>query len=409
MRRIIMGFFKKSFSLMAVFFFLLPGLIRAENSTPVDISKWFNNDAIASEGKINDGDFDGGGFTYPKEQLPSAGIVEFKAIKFIFPSARDSVKNNIMCKGQIITLPGLKANAVYFLGASAGKSFIENFNLVYTDGTADPVKVGLSDWCVEPLYNESAAVKASLRYTGKDKEPTPCNIWIQKIAVPHPEKTVATLVLTANPGMHIFSISLAGGTTGQLPDQKSELSAVNTLSVSKDGKFVLDALFNNKGIASKDKLQAGNFDGGGFSFPSEELPKGKISADGIDFNLKISDSANDNIKCGSQNLDLKGAVKGTVLGIAASAEYGNYKDMISVIYADKEKVDIDFGLSDWCAESAGFGEKELVQFPYRYSPTGPDAVKAKIWFSKIPLKNKPVSTIILPGNEHIHIFGMTVK
>ncbi len=280
-----MKLIQKSYKLISLLLILLPAFVFAEKSTPIDLTKWFNNDAIASESKINDGSFDTGGYTFPKEQMPASGAVTFKKINFIFPSYKDSEKNNIQCKGQTITLPALKADTIYFLGASEGKSYSENFNLTYTDGTEDAVKVGLSDWCVEPVYNESSAIKSAFRYTGKEKDPVACNIWIQKVQVPHPEKTLLKMILSATPGMHIFSISLAGGTTGQPGDQKIVALPENIVSVTKDGKLILDNTFNCKGFTSKNNLQAGNFDGGGFSFPSEEL-KEKISSENIDFNIK---------------------------------------------------------------------------------------------------------------------------
>lgn len=396
-----------SFSISLLFLFLIISTNYADSKIikPVNISKYFNNDGIASKDNMKHGDFDTGGYTYPQEELPAIGsVLKVKGIKFLFSSHKQKPYNNIQCKGETLKLPGIKANIIYFLGASHGGNFKENFNLVYKDGTEELIQVGLSDWCALSQFGELIGIKANYRYSGENKEELPCVMWVQEIILKHPEKKVFRLILPTKENMHIFAITLSRS------KKSLKASRLKTaVSVDNNGIFNLKKLFNNQGLASEKNKMSGDFDGGNYSYPSEQLPTGKIKIDNIYFYFHNTGKDDDNIKCMKQKLVMSKKIKGNILYILGSAEYGNHKGKLRIIYTDGRSQYVDFGLTDWCSQKPAYGEVEALETDQRYTPKGVEDLKTRIWVSKIHIKKKNIKAIVLPANSHMHIFAVTIK
>src|SRR3954449_5008596 len=73
----------------------------APNPVPVPLDGLFDNDGIDTA-TTHDGNFDGSGYTFPAEGLPS-GPTTVDGVPFAFPTAAG--KNNIVAMGQQIPLP----------------------------------------------------------------------------------------------------------------------------------------------------------------------------------------------------------------------------------------------------------------------------------------------------------------
>ncbi len=372
---------------------------------PVDISRWFNNDGIASVENMKHGDFDGGGCTYPAEEIYVSGsVLNVQGVKFLLSGNKKKANNNIQCKGQTLRLPKVNADKLYFLGSSHGGNYKENFNVVYSDGTEELIKVGLSDWCVKPQFNEITAVKAKFRYSGKEKQDLPCSIWLQEVVLRHPEKKISRLILPTKENMHIFAITYGKGKKSL----KSEPSG-KAIKVNNSGIVYIKSFFNNQAIASKDDKTSGDFDGNKYYYPAEGLASGLISVKNIPFKFYNTGKANDNIKCKKQKLILAKQVKGSSLYILGSAEFGNQQSRLKIIFTDGRSQYFDLGLTDWCSQEPAYAEDKALEAGYRCTPKGIENLKTKIWLVTLPLKKKNIKAILLPDNEHMHIFAMTIK
>ncbi len=128
---------------------------------PINLSEYFNNDGISYDNLKCDGDFDGKGCTYPAEELPeSNSLIAVDGVPFYFSSKEVGCKNNMIFEGQVILLPEDYYMSLFVLGAvegQNGEAFEESLTFSFNDGKYDSVYVGLSNWLLEPIYNERIA------------------------------------------------------------------------------------------------------------------------------------------------------------------------------------------------------------------------------------------------------------
>src|SRR5688500_17290615 len=106
---------------------LLASLLTASASTasaadapqpiPVPIDSPFTNDGIDSAADRT-GDFDGSGYAFPAEALPS-GQVTADSVPYLFPEHSQSRPNNVVALGQRIDLPKGRYLTAHFLVASS--------------------------------------------------------------------------------------------------------------------------------------------------------------------------------------------------------------------------------------------------------------------------------------------------
>src|SRR4051795_13529459 len=69
----------------------------------VPIDRYFDNDGIDSAA-ARDGNFDGSGYAFPAEALPT-GQITVDGVPYAFPSAAPGVRNNAVAMGQRVDLP----------------------------------------------------------------------------------------------------------------------------------------------------------------------------------------------------------------------------------------------------------------------------------------------------------------
>jgi hypothetical protein len=88
---------------------------------PVDLSGACNHDGIATAAHPDDGNFDGGGWSYPAEELSPAGAATLAGTPMEFPSGADGELNTIEADGQSVALPALQAK-MQAIPLDAGKA-----------------------------------------------------------------------------------------------------------------------------------------------------------------------------------------------------------------------------------------------------------------------------------------------
>ncbi|MFJ1749420.1 alpha-L-fucosidase [Streptomyces sp. NPDC088116] len=177
-------------------------------AVPVPLERWFDNDGIDTE-DARGGDFDGSGYTFPGEELPS-GEVEFGGIGYLFPPSAAGARNNIVALGQRIELPAGRYLSGHFLVACSYGAASGTVTVHYADGSTSTAALGGPDW-----YVGTGGLAAPYRYgpTGA-KDPHRVVIAASEIAVdPGREAVALTLPVTrpAEPdasSLHVFALSL---------------------------------------------------------------------------------------------------------------------------------------------------------------------------------------------------------
>jgi len=182
---------------------------------PVPLDGLYDNDGIDTA-SARGGDFDGSGYTFPGEELPT-GRVEVDGIPFLFPSSVASAKNNVVAMGQRIELPqGRYLSAVFLTSGSYGNAS-GNATVHYADGSTTTAGLGGADW-----YAAGGSLSAPYRYQpdgGKDQHSVgigTSEVWLD----PQREAVALTLPVT-NPAeagrtsLHVFALTLQPAAQGR--------------------------------------------------------------------------------------------------------------------------------------------------------------------------------------------------
>ncbi|WP_405987888.1 alpha-L-fucosidase [Streptomyces sp. NBC_00986] len=182
---------------------------------PVPLDDLYDNDGIDTT-TARGGDFDGSGYTFPGEELPT-GRVEVDGIPFLFPSSTAGAKNNVVALGQRVELPqGRYLSAVFLTSGSYGNAS-GNATVHYADGSTTTAGLGGADW-----YAAGGTLSAPYRYRPDGTEDQhgvgigTSEVWLD----PQREAVALTLPVT-NPAeagrtsLHVFALSLQPAAQGR--------------------------------------------------------------------------------------------------------------------------------------------------------------------------------------------------
>ena len=182
---------------------------------PVPLDGLYDNDGIDTA-SARGGDFDGSGYTFPGEELPT-GRVEVDGIPFLFPSSAAGAKNNVVAMGQRVELPqGRYLSAVFLTSGSYGNTS-GSATVHYADGSTSTAGLGGADW-----YAAGGSLSAPYRYRPDGTEDQhsvgigTSEVWLD----PQREAVALTLPVT-NPAeagrtsLHVFALSLQPAAQGR--------------------------------------------------------------------------------------------------------------------------------------------------------------------------------------------------
>ncbi len=198
-----------------------------------DLSKGFNLDGITEEGEFFDGDFDGGGHTFPAPVVPpytdlpalpsgmwlgglKPGPDSQRRISFKWGGKDLASKNFVECRGQRLELtpPGAKPTGKYrfihLLASSTGAATGGGMKVVFqepTSQTADLLSFGAEPWTEVTTVKTPIGFLARRRHTRSGVERVPVALYHYTIKIGEARTPVA-LVLPNAPEIKIAAITL---------------------------------------------------------------------------------------------------------------------------------------------------------------------------------------------------------
>ncbi|MFJ8361974.1 alpha-L-fucosidase [Streptomyces sp. NPDC093984] len=199
---------------------------------PVPLDALYDNDGIDTAAGRG-GDFDGSGYTFPGEELPT-GRVEVDGVPFLFPSAAAGARNNVVALGQRVELPKGRYLSAFFLTAGSYGSASGTATVHYSDGSATTAGLGGADW-----YAAGGTLSAPYRYRpdgARDEHRVgigTAEVWID----PQREAVALTLPVT-NPAqagkasLHVFALTLQPVAQGRALALRDAHSTASLLSSS---------------------------------------------------------------------------------------------------------------------------------------------------------------------------------
>lgn len=111
-------------------------------SLPIDLP--FDLDGTSADGNRADGDFDGGGRTFPAELMPEA--IEVNGLKFRLGPSTDGSANVLAARGQRISLPVGPFNRVYVLASAVGGDLTSRIAFERTGSKPTTAPFRVQEW-----------------------------------------------------------------------------------------------------------------------------------------------------------------------------------------------------------------------------------------------------------------------
>ncbi|MBE1560296.1 glycosyl hydrolase family 95 catalytic domain-containing protein [Nonomuraea africana] len=189
----------------------LPPIPPPGPTTPVDLSAHLDNDGVSAHENMNDGDFDGSGYTYPAEELPQPGPFTHEGLTFLFPAYGDGVRNNVTGRGQTITVPAGRYAKVRMVGAANSGAVTASLTATYADGSTAQVPFTMPDWGGQPGAGVTEVLRCTHRHGRSGAHTLRVGLFEVQVALaPAKELRSLTLPTLTRPQLHVFALSVEG-------------------------------------------------------------------------------------------------------------------------------------------------------------------------------------------------------
>ncbi|RKS80443.1 putative alpha-1,2-mannosidase [Motilibacter peucedani] len=175
---------------------------------PQDLSSAYDVDGVATANARNEGNFDGGGWSFPAEQLPAGGVGVAAGGAYRFPDTTGTAKNFVSTHGQTIALAPAKYSALDLLVSAHNGDFTGPATVHYSDGTTSTVQLAATDWAAgAPRLGEGTALSASERYyVDGGGDGLTVHIWHDRLAVDATKQAVS-ITLPDQPFLLVYAMS----------------------------------------------------------------------------------------------------------------------------------------------------------------------------------------------------------
>jgi beta-glucosidase len=191
---------------------------RSDDTTTVvpygKVADAYNNVGISADDDPAAGNLDPGGYSFSATQLAAVGYtpgatVTAGGLTYTWPNTQPGHPDNISAAGQVIQIQGT-GGKLGLLGTGVGSSHSGTVSLTYTDGTTADVPITFPDW-----YSNAASGNSQLAVTtAKWNRPPGDTLGDHKVSLYttggalDSGKTVATITLPADSGIHVFAITV---------------------------------------------------------------------------------------------------------------------------------------------------------------------------------------------------------
>jgi hypothetical protein len=168
----------------------------------------------------------------------------------------------------------------------------------------------------------------------------------------------------------------------------------------------LDHHFNNKAINYNEEVT--DIDGTFRGFILDANDEGSLSLIQRHYDLWYKMTGPDNIVCCSQIIDFpKSEFSGIML--LCCAVWGEYCEKVTLEYVDGSREEQFVHFSEWSIKTPSSAEIEVFELSAFDSGLMRGIGKAYLFSQKITLpKNKMLRSLVLPDNQHCHVFSITL-
>jgi predicted alpha-1,2-mannosidase len=232
-----------------------------------------------------------------------------------------------------------------------------------------------------------------------------------------PRTTHATVTVTSRPGAAVgtYPVTVAVGAAGANTVRRTVTVAVQTAlsCAATNGSACpvdLRAQRDADGTATVAEPGQGNFDGGGWSYDGDLLPKaGPVTWGGVAYDAPDpSGTAANFVRAKGQALLLP-VGEHSAVKLVASTYNGPVTTAVTLGYADGTTADAALTVADWCGTAAP-GSTAVLSMPHRIKAgQGVDAPPVSLFGFSLPVPaGKQVRSITLPDDPRLNLYALTL-
>ena len=182
--------------------------VAAGSFCPVDLSRDYNHDGVATLDATDEGNFDDSGWSYAANLLPAAGPTSLGGIPYVAPSTAGTDANFVEAQGQSLALPAGGWATAYVLGATHNGNVDTAATVTYSDGSSQTLPLQLTDWAGGPAFGNTKEISMPYRIKeGQGQDGPPVAIFGTRLAL-DPAKTPRSIALPDDQRMEIYALTL---------------------------------------------------------------------------------------------------------------------------------------------------------------------------------------------------------
>ncbi|MGW2962990.1 GH92 family glycosyl hydrolase [Streptomyces sp. NPDC001220] len=178
----------------------------------------YDNTGVSDDvGDHDEGDFDGGGWSYSRQALAAAGLTAgahgtVDGLAYTWPNAPAGRPDNATAAGQTVEL-STPAEKLSFLGSATNGNQSAPATVTYTDGSTGTVDLAFTDWTVGggggtvQYGNETVARTAYRNVAGADKDPVATYVFATRPFEAPAGKSIKSVRLPGNTDLHVFTLA----------------------------------------------------------------------------------------------------------------------------------------------------------------------------------------------------------
>ncbi|KAA0934657.1 GH92 family glycosyl hydrolase [Streptomyces apricus] len=174
----------------------------------LDLAKEANHDGTASVTASDEGDFDGGGWSFDASLLPKAGPVVWDGVTYQAPDASGTAPNFVEARGQSLLLPAGSYRSLRVVAAAHHGPVTTMLTVRYTDGTDAQVPVAVGDWAGSAPQGSSVVLEMAHRIKrGQGVDGPPVRLF-GATADLDASKTVRSVALQDDSRVQLYALTL---------------------------------------------------------------------------------------------------------------------------------------------------------------------------------------------------------
>ncbi|WP_116199881.1 GH92 family glycosyl hydrolase [Amycolatopsis circi] len=174
----------------------------------VHLSHDRNHDGTATVAASTEGNFDGSGWSYDADLMPSAGTFVHNGVTYAAPDPTGTAANFVEARGQSLLLPAGKHQAVQLIGSSHNGPVSTSLTVHYSDGSSADLPVTFGDWAGSTPSGTTVVLDMAHRIkAGSGVDGPPVRLFGIASTVDG-AKTVQSVSLPNDPRVQLYAITL---------------------------------------------------------------------------------------------------------------------------------------------------------------------------------------------------------